>query len=198
MRFMFFLVLLSAAAFAGWIAGSFHPAPRLILDPIEQFWANVQQDASLYSQPERPNHDIVPESSNVSSIEPEIVPSLEPEPENEVEPVPETEPIAELRPSTRQAQYRIWIAEARETHPYPESVEKMHAVMMCESGGRADIINPAGPYSGLFQYSASTWSGDWNHYRDTDILDARAQIFATALAWSKDMQSHWGCYHRSH
>ncbi len=95
-------------------------------------------------------------------------------------------------------QYRAWIREARERHPYPESEERMYAVMMCESGGDAVIVNPAGPYSGLFQYSPATWSGDWNTYRNEDILDPRAQIFATALAWSNGMQSQWGCYSRAH
>lgn len=92
------------------------------------------------------------------------------------------------------SQYRAWIGEARAEHPYPESEERMYAVMMCESRGQADAVNPAGPYSGLFQYSAATWNGDWNTYRDRTILDARAQVFATALAWANGMQSQWGCY----
>lgn len=96
------------------------------------------------------------------------------------------------------SQYRAWISEARARHPYPESEERMYAVMMCESGGRATIVNQAGPYSGLFQYSTATWNGDWNTYRDEGILDPRAQIFATALAWSNGMQGHWGCYSRPH
>jgi len=95
-------------------------------------------------------------------------------------------------------QYRAWIREARALHPYPESEERMYAAMMCESGGDAAIVNPAGPYSGLFQYSPATWNGDWNTYREEDIFDPRAQIFATALAWNNDMQSHWGCYSRAH
>lgn len=95
-------------------------------------------------------------------------------------------------------QYRAWISEARATHPYPESEEHMYAVMMCESGGQATVVNPAGPYSGLFQYSAATWNADWNTYRNEGILDPRAQVFATALAWSNGMQSHWGCYSRTH
>ncbi len=95
-------------------------------------------------------------------------------------------------------QYRSWISEARATHPYPESEEHMHAVMVCESEGEATAVNPAGPYSGLFQYSAATWNADWNTYRNENILDPRAQIFATALAWSNGMQSHWGCYSRTH
>jgi len=95
-------------------------------------------------------------------------------------------------------QYRAWIREARATHPYPDSEERMYAVMMCESEGRAEVVNSAGPYSGLFQYSAATWNGDWNTYRDENILDPRAQFFATALAWSNGMQSQWGCYNRAH
>jgi hypothetical protein len=95
-------------------------------------------------------------------------------------------------------QYRAWISEARAAHPYPESEERMYAVMMCESEGKATIVNRAGPYSGLFQYSSALWNGDWNTYRDQNILDAHAQIFATALAWSDGMQTHWGCYSRTH
>jgi len=100
-------------------------------------------------------------------------------------------------PSTPQDQYRAWISEARRKHPYEESEARMHAVMMCESGGRPSIVNPAGPYTGLFQYAKATWNGAWNIYRNDGILDPRAQIFATALAWSLDMQNHWGCYRKT-
>ncbi|MCR9269736.1 MAG: hypothetical protein NXH72_07100 [Hyphomonadaceae bacterium] len=107
------------------------------------------------------------------------------------------ETIVSPSPETKDptARYRAWISAARALHPYPETEEKMFKVMMCESGGQSDVINPAGPYSGLFQYRMETWSGAWNDYRDRNILDAEAQIFATALAWSLNMQSHWGCYH---
>ena len=73
----------------------------------------------------------------------------------------------------------------------------MYAVMMCESGGRAAIINPVGPYKGLFQYSPLTWNGPWNTYKADGILDPKAQVFATALAWSLKMQRQWGCYKKT-
>ncbi len=95
------------------------------------------------------------------------------------------------------ALYRTWIAEGRVAHPYPESVDRMYAVMMCESEGRARIVNPAGPYTGLFQYSKITWGDVWNTYRDQGMLDPKAQIFATALAWQLKMQSHWTCYRKT-
>ena len=94
-------------------------------------------------------------------------------------------------------QYRTWIGEARGKYAYAESADRMYAVMMCESGGRAAVINPAGPYKGLFQYSPLTWNGPWNTYRDQGILDAKAQVFATALAWSLKMQRQWGCYKKT-
>ena len=97
-----------------------------------------------------------------------------------------------------QAQYRNWIAEARAKHPYADSEERMVKVMMCESGGNASIVNPAGPYTGLFQYRTDTWNGAWNTYRGEGIKDARAQIFATALAWQRGMQRQWGCYSNAH
>lgn len=95
-------------------------------------------------------------------------------------------------------QYRAWISEARSKHPYPDSEEKMFAVMICESKGQAGTVNPAGPYSGLFQYGKSSWQGAWNLYRDQNILDPKAQIFATALAWQNHMQGQWGCYKQNH
>lgn len=89
------------------------------------------------------------------------------------------------------AAYRAWMEEARALHPYAESVETMWAVMICESSGDATAV--AGGYHGLFQYSAETWGGSWNPYRDQPILDPRAQIFATAKAWQDGNQSWWGC-----
>ena len=94
-------------------------------------------------------------------------------------------------------QYRDWIGQARAKHKYADSEARMYAVMMCESGGRAGVVNPIGPYSGLFQYAVPTWKDKWNTYADGGILDAKSQIFATALAWSLKMQSHWGCYKKT-
>ncbi len=96
------------------------------------------------------------------------------------------------------ARYRAWIDEARVKHPYTDSAGRMVDVMMCESRGNATIVNPAGPYVGLFQYSPRTWSGAWNDYRDQSINDPKSQIFATAQAWQKRMQGQWGCYTRPH
>jgi hypothetical protein len=92
------------------------------------------------------------------------------------------------------AQYRAWIHEAREQHPYDESEAQMLAVLLCESGGNADIVSPDGQNYGLFQYNPATWAGDWNPYREAGLYDAHAQIFATALAWHLGMQGQWGCY----
>lgn len=96
------------------------------------------------------------------------------------------------------AQYRSWIAEARAKHPYSDSEQRMYDVMMCESRGNPSIVNRAGPYSGLFQYSTGTWNGAWNDYRHNNVLDAKAQVFATAQAWQKNMQRQWGCYTKAH
>jgi hypothetical protein len=111
-------------------------------------------------------------------------------------PAPAADPRAPASEATL-AQYRAWISEARTKHPYPESEARMYAVMMCESTGRVAVVNPAGPYTGLFQYVANTWNDTWNTYRSAGMLDAKAQIFATALAWSLNMQNHWGCYRKT-
>lgn len=98
-------------------------------------------------------------------------------------------PTATLEPL---AQYRLWMEEARAQHPYGDPVEKMWAVMLCESSGDAAVVS--GVYYGLFQYLPETWAGEWNPYRDQPILDPRAQIFATAKAWYEGNQGWWGCY----
>lgn len=112
-------------------------------------------------------------------------------------PAPKPAPSAIPKGDATLEQYRAWISEARVKHPYADTEARMYAVMMCESGGKASIVNPAGPYSGLFQYSTATWKGAWNTYRNENILDAKAQIFATALAWSLKMQGQWVCYKKT-
>lgn len=172
MRLGALIVCLGLGLALGWIGGSLHPMPEAWLE-----W--IKRDAGE----ENSEPTVEPEPAAVSTSGDE-----------------ET-----VRPSPRGAvdeqtlgQYRAWISEARARHPYADSEERMYAVMLCESRGQAAIVNPAGPYSGLFQYSRATWSGEWNTYRDQDILDPRAQIFATALAWSNGMQRQWGCYTRPH
>jgi hypothetical protein len=95
-------------------------------------------------------------------------------------------------------QYQAWIHEAREKHPYADTAQRMYDVMVCESKGNAVIVNPAGPYYGLFQYAKGTWKSPWNTYAEADVRDAKAQIFATALAWQLRKQGMWGCYKRAH
>lgn len=119
-------------------------------------------------------------------------------------PAPSPPPATAARPprggidTETLARYRAWIDEARVKHPYTDSAERMFDVMMCESRGNATIVNPAGPNVGLFQYNPRTWSGAWNDYKDQSINDPKAQIFATAQAWQKRMQGHWGCWSRLH
>jgi hypothetical protein len=92
------------------------------------------------------------------------------------------------------AQYRQWIAEARQQYPYPESTDKMYRVMMCESVGDRFAVGGGRRWFGLFQYVPSTWRGSWNPYRTADLYDAKAQIFATARAWQLGKQGEWTCY----
>jgi hypothetical protein len=100
-------------------------------------------------------------------------------------------------PKEALAQYRAWMVEARKVHPYPQSVDKMYRVMMCESTGNARAAGDRGTSLGLFQYKTGTWRGKWNPYRNNSIWDAKSQIYATAKAWSVGMQSHWTCYYKT-
>jgi hypothetical protein len=87
------------------------------------------------------------------------------------------------------------MADAKAQYPYPQSLDKMWRVMMCESGGNSKASGGGGRWLGLFQYAPGTWKGKWNPYRSSSIWDAKSQIYATAKAWSIGMQSHWSCYY---
>lgn len=93
------------------------------------------------------------------------------------------------------SQYKLWMAEARAMYPYPQSLDKMYRVMMCESSGNQYASGGGGLWLGLYQYAPTTWRGRWNPYRYNSIYDAKSQIFATAKAWSIGMQSAWSCYY---
>jgi hypothetical protein len=102
---------------------------------------------------------------------------------------------AQASPSRDFAQYRAWMADAKQMYPYRQSLDKMYRVMMCESSGYAHASGGGGAWLGLFQYAPTTWHGSWNPYRHNSIYDAKSQIYATAKAWSIGMQSHWSCYY---
>lgn len=184
MRLVLLILFLGLLWISGWIYGSLKPAPDALVTPVESW---LSDDA--------PSTDDLAEDT-AKSTGMAAADTLDPE----VDRTPEPDPAPALDALQGEAlfdQYRTWISEARATHPYAESEQRMFDVMICESGGRASAVNPAGPYTGLFQYFGTTWNGEWNPYRDNDVFDARSQIFATALAWNLDMQSHWGCYDRT-
>lgn len=173
------LIVLVLGGILGWIGGSLYPAPPALLA-----WINTRAaEQPAESAPAEA------EAAPISAAAPAATQSA---------PAP-TASSARRGAVDEQtlAQYRAWIHDARQAHPYADSEERMYAVMMCESRGQASIVSPAG-HTGLFQYSPATWSGAWNTYRDQGIRDARAQIFATALAWQRNMQRQWGCYSNPH
>jgi hypothetical protein len=172
------LIVIVIGGALGWIGGSLYPAPSALLSLITS--SGVEQPPA-----ETPSSDLSLSSTAEAS-----------EAQTHAPPAPTARP-GPVDEETL-AQYRAWIHEARQAHPYADSEERMYAVMMCESRGRATIVSPAGPYSGLFQYSTATWNGEWNTYREQGVLNARAQIFATALAWQRNMQRQWGCYANPH
>jgi len=92
---------------------------------------------------------------------------------------------------------KAWIADARLVYPYPQSVDKMYRVMLCESSGNPSASGGRGAWLGLFQYAPRTWHASWNPYRNNSIWDAKSQVYATAKAWSIGMQSHWSCYYHN-
>ena len=204
MRWVAIIIVLAAIIATGWFILRLGPAQPFLKVPVPSSEQdNPTTDPTVAdvldpgeSEPETELDDL-PETDppEPESSEPDLPTATDPAPD----PDPDPEPTNHvLEGEAALAQYRTWISEARVAHPYSDSEQRMYEVMMCESGGQADIINPAGPYTGLFQYADGTWNGEWNTYRDSEATDARAQIFATALAWSLDMQSQWGCYSRAH
>ncbi|NQY97433.1 MAG: hypothetical protein HRT82_09740 [Henriciella sp.] len=182
MRLVFVILFMAAIWVSGWIVGSLSPAPQFLLSPVQDWLGDgdVPDDAEVENDAAEEAGSAPAEADDAS--------------------VPDIEPMVpvELGGEAALSQYRAWISEARASHPYPDSETHMFDVMMCESGGDASIVNPAGPYTGLFQYATGTWNGEWNTYRGDGITNARAQIFATALAWNLGMQNQWGCYSRAH
>ena len=188
MRWVVIILIIAVAGGLGWFVASQTPAQKFLLLPVQNWLSGETPDDTIVSEETEPA-EMIPEAETPPPSEPEAPPVEEPD---------STPPPVELEGDAALAQYRVWISEARALHPYPDSETRMFDVMMCESGGKPSIVNPAGPYTGLFQYATDTWNGDWNTYRDNQITDARSQIFATALAWNLSMQSHWGCYTRAH
>ncbi len=179
MRFVLLILFLGLLWVSGWIYGSLKPAPDALVAPVENLLSDDEASTD------------VPAETVANAADPDAVDTPDPDLPLEPDVAPDPDPPAA---NASLDQLRTWIGEARATHPYAESEQRMFDVMICESGGRADAVNPAGPYTGLFQYFDTTWNGEWNQYRGNDVFDARSQIFATALAWSLGMQNHWGCY----
>lgn len=182
MRLVIVIVFMAAIWVSGWVVGSVSPAPQFLVSPVQSWLGDGDGPEDAEVEDDVADEEVPATAEEDDASEPEIKPSA---------------PV-ELEGEAALTQYRTWISEARAAHPYPESETRMFDVMMCESGGDASIVNPAGPYTGLFQYATGTWNGEWNSYRGDGITNARAQIFATALAWNLGMQSHWGCYSRAH
>lgn len=186
------LVVLILGGIIGWIAGSLYPAPHAWIawidtSAVEQRLHGppatpaTQAPAASTPSPASSAATATPASATLSATSSPLPRS------------PSSSSRSGVVDEATLSQYRAWIHEARQAHPYPDSEDRMYALMMCESRGQAALVNPAGPYSGLFQYSSATWRGAWNTYRDQSVLDPRAQIFATALAFQRHMQGQWGC-----
>ena len=74
--------------------------------------------------------------------------------------------------------------------------DQLKRVMYCESGGRADALNKAGPYIGLFQFSLGTFKGYAAKIKtlsNPDVYNPYHQIEVAAYMFSKGLSSHWGC-----
>lgn len=64
------------------------------------------------------------------------------------------------------------------------------ALAQCESGGRAGVINPAGPYYGLYQFSLSTWRAQGGSGLPSDASPAE-QTKRAQILYGKSGASPW-------
>ena len=66
-------------------------------------------------------------------------------------------------------------------------------LMIKESNGHINSVNPAGPYRGLFQYSDNFWliASKGAGYAGASWQDATAQIYATCWAFSHGYRGRW-------
>ena len=57
-----------------------------------------------------------------------------------------------------------------------------------ESGGRYNVVNPAGPYLGAYQFLQSTWNAAANHAGRRDLVGVPANLATPYdqddLAWA--------------
>src|SRR5438132_2483332 len=68
-------------------------------------------------------------------------------------------------------QYITWMQDAKRLYPYPQTLDKMYRVMMCESTGNARASGGGGLWLGLIHYAPTTWRASWNPYRTSSIWD---------------------------
>jgi len=64
------------------------------------------------------------------------------------------------------------------------------ALAECESGGNPNAVNPAGPYYGLYQFSASTWRSVGGTGIPTDFGEAEQTLRAKKL-YQRTGPSSW-------
>jgi hypothetical protein len=77
-------------------------------------------------------------------------------------------------------QYKEYFNEAADK--YGVSPDKLHTLMLCESGGNVNSLGAGGLYKGLFQFDDTTWSK--TPYASRSIFDAEAQVLAAAYLWN--------------
>ena len=106
---------------------------------------------------------------------------------------PQTAPVAQT-PSTTPPSGSIQqiIIDAANSHGV--SADYLLSVAKCESTFNPNIVNAYG-YTGLFQYSYSTWANFSVKagYAGASIFDPVAQANVTAWAFANNLQSNWSC-----
>jgi uncharacterized protein YabE (DUF348 family) len=64
------------------------------------------------------------------------------------------------------------------------------ALAKCESGGRATVVNPAGPYYGLYQFNARTWRSVGGQGVPSDASSAE-QTYRAKLLYVRSGAGQW-------
>jgi hypothetical protein len=111
-----------------------------------------------------------------------IKPKVLPKPKAEVAPVEVTKDLPD---------FETFIIQ--KCSQYGCNPDQLIRVMYCESGGRVNAVNPAGPYIGLFQFLSSTFYSNAKFIPGANINNGYHQIEVAAKMFANGQAGQWGC-----
>jgi len=105
------------------------------------------------------------------------------------------DPIIYEKPAVQDESINIEALLKKYSEQYAVSYEEMKRVMMCESGGKVDVVGDGGNAYGLFQF----WEGTFYYIasrtgEDLDWKNPEHQIKVACYGFAHGFQPHWTCW----